>query len=125
MGNDSNLWGQKIWDWVNYLAFWNDRGSKDSNESTMESTNDEPVDPPEDALYFLYIHESFIGSDGNRVRSTYQNVEGNYGGFLKDESNYKTLNEIKKDSIEAMKYRFNPDIPSRRRDSITISKKCC
>ncbi len=35
-GNNSNLWGQKIWDLVNYLAFWKDRVSDDSDENSSK-----------------------------------------------------------------------------------------
>lgn len=76
--NNSKIWGQRLWNLVNYLAFWNDRGSEDSNEN--RSNKESPVDPPEDSkitISIRYLHHvsepSYSGGGRNGLRIQYGN----------------------------------------------------
>lgn len=71
MGNDSNLWGQKIWDWVNYLAFWNDRGSKDSDENRSENNQSQIVDSITNKVKIIDIRINYNCIEcGTRITNT-------------------------------------------------------
>ena len=111
-GMDINPLNALIW-WL-LEPFFPDNNIE-TNESSMEKGNEEPVDPPEPREYYTRTHETFTDTGKKAGGQTTKPYDGS-------SKKYMTKKEAKNDSAAKAKHKFHPTNRLRRRDSVTIHK---